>query len=229
LANAAKFIERHVGQDADDIHAALLRGGDIIAECEQTLCDSVSRILGNVMKPPVENESAARKRAHEVFAIANKKLTQLRDAISAKIVALEATTLPHPPKDMLGAVTAIQSMEIRTALRAMKDDERIRATRAAVLAGDAVFVHAATNGSSQLSGLSETEQVVARDMWQQRWHPDTLARVRQRRDGLTELDRLCGLLGTRVNKLFAERNASIDAAEKSAQLAQAAMGKSDAA
>jgi hypothetical protein len=71
--------------------------------------------------------------------------------------------------------------------------------------------------------MGQAEQAVARDMWQRKWHADTLERVARLRTALGQLDRLTGLFTNWTGSIFAEKNAAIAAAEKSAELARAAM------
>lgn len=107
----------------------------------------------------------------EIAEGANRKLTDTRDRAEAAIGRLEAATLPQLPKDVLGAVAAIQAMEIRAALRSMKAEDRLKTVKEAISAGDAVFVNSVVTGSNLLTGMGKAEVAVCRDMWQRTHHP----------------------------------------------------------
>ena len=117
LRAAGKIIEKHKASDADDIFDAMTRSADTISEAAGNVKIASERILANQMKTPIENAAAAKKRVKEIYDSAASKLTATRDKVDAAIAKLEQQTLPAPPKDMLGAVSAIQGMEIRTMLR----------------------------------------------------------------------------------------------------------------
>ncbi len=142
-----------------------------------------------------------------------------------KINELEQATLPQLPKDMLGAVRAIEAMEVRTALRSMKAEDRLKVVREAIEGADASFVAAVVNGSHLLTGMGKAEQAVARDMWQRAHHSDTMERLRRLRTAQGHLDRLSGLFTKWSGGILADQNAAVAAAERSAEFAAVAMAK----
>jgi hypothetical protein len=147
LQAAPKVIEKHKRNDNDDILNAMVHAADGIAEASTNAKTAAERILASEMKTPVQNISAARKRVAEISTAASRRLTDTRDRADAAIARLEQQTLPQLPKDTLGAVNAIQAMEVRQMLRAMKPEDRLKVVREAVEAGDAGFVSAVVNGS----------------------------------------------------------------------------------
>jgi hypothetical protein len=60
-----------------------------------------------------------------------------------------------------------------------------------------------------LTGLGEAEIAVARDMWQRKWHPDTVKRTDRLRAAQGHLDRLCRLYTSWTQSIYAEKNAAI--------------------
>ena len=158
---------------------------------------------------------------HRARAIA--RAAEGRARVEAAIGKLVTSTLPKPKKDMLGAVVAIEAMEVRSALRSMKPPERLKAVHDAVALGDENFVHAATTGLPTLSGLSATEQALLTDYWQRHWHSETLARISRLKAASTESDRQVALFGKWSSGVGASTNAAAAAAEKSQQLAAETM------
>ncbi|MBK5198893.1 MAG: hypothetical protein JJE37_11525 [Methyloceanibacter sp.] len=225
LQAAPKVIEKHKGSDDDDILNAMVRAADGIAEASTSAKTAAEAILANEMAEPIKNVANARRRVKEISEAATKRLTDTRDRVDGAIARLEAATLPQLPKDMLGAVAAIQGMEVRAALRSMKPDDRLKMVREAVESGDAGFVSAVVNGSHVLTGMGKAELAVARDMWQRKWHGETLARVQRLRAAQTQLDRLSGLFTRWSSGILADKDAAVAAAEKSDELAAAAMAK----
>jgi len=84
-------------------------------------------------------------------------------------------------------------------------------------------VAAATTGSPLLVGMGKAEQAVLLHAWQQKRHPDKIARITRLKAGLDQLDRLGPMFQSWALGLFADRNAAIESAERSAELAQAAV------
>jgi hypothetical protein len=225
LAAASKLIEKHKAKGEDDILDAMVRGADNLTEAAQHITQSASKILANVMQPQIKRLSNARRRTKEISDAANKKLTDTRDRIDAAIAKLEGATLPSAPKD---ATAMIYAGEVRTAIAKMKPDERIKACRDAVETSDEPFIAAVITGSSMLTGMTATELEVVKDMWRRKHHSDTVERARRLRTAQAELDRQAALFTSWSGSLFVEQNAAITAAEKSAELAKAAMAEASA-
>jgi hypothetical protein len=225
LQAAPKVIAKQKGSDDDDILNAMVRAADGIAEASRNAKVSAEAILANEMKTPIQNVTAARKRVAEISTAASRRLTDTRDRADAAIERLEAATLPQLPKDTIGAIAAIQAMEVRQMLRAMKPEDRLKVVREAVEAGEAGFVGAVVNGSHLLTGMGKAEQAVAKDMWQRAHHSDTMERLRRLRAAQGHLDRLSGLFTKWSSGILADQNAAVAAAERSAELAAAAMAK----
>jgi hypothetical protein len=144
----------------------------------------------------------------------------VRKRTERAIAALEATTLPPPPKD---AMAAFYAAEIRKALLSMPQAERAKAVSAAINDGDDAFVSAAVTGNVALVGLGKAEQAALTDAWRRKRHGATVARIDRLRAGLNEFNRVSSLLSGWAHSICAEQNALIAAAEESERLARAAM------
>ncbi len=223
LQAASGLVGKHASKDADEILDAMMRAADSITEASANVKAAHAKIMGDVMQPELKRLSNARKRVRELHDATSKKLTDTRDKVDRKLGELEASTLPCPKKDALGAVVAIEAMEIRGALRSMPQDQRLRAVRQAVEAGDANFVAAATTGSNLLTGMGDAEVSVARDMWQRAHSGPALERLQRLRAAQSQLDRLANLFTSWSGSIYAEKDAAVDAAERSAALAKSAM------
>ncbi len=204
--------------DVQSFLAVRAAGG--LTEAAQHVKTASDRILANQLQPEITNLAAARKRTREIHDAANRKLVDIRDKVDRKISELEAAVLPSKPKD---AMAMIYAGEVRAAIARMKPEERIKAARNAVEQADEPFVGAIITGSPMLTGMTETELEVVKDMWRRRHHAETVERTRRLRQGLGHLDRLSNLFTRWSGSIYAERNAAVDAAERSAALAKAAM------
>lgn len=110
-------------------------------------------------------------------------------------------------------------------LRSLDPKERLKVVRSAVDSGDASFVAAVVNGSHLLTGMAEAEQAVCRDMWARTWYGDTMERIARLRKAQGQLDRVTALFGKWAGDILADQSDAVEAAERSAELARAAMAK----
>ena len=223
LRAASKLIERHKGEEQDDILDMMLRGADSLTADVELIPVACERIMANKMQSELKNASAARRRVGEIAHKATAKLDADRDRAERAIAKLESAVLPSPPQDMLGVIAELKQIEVRSALRSMKSDERLKVLHDAVEAGDEVFAGAVINAPHHLTGLGPAELGMVTHEWKRKWHGQTLERIARLRASLGELDRLSGLLQTWASGIFHAQDANLSAAEQSERLARAAM------
>ena len=220
LRAAAACVEKHAAKDADEDFDALVQCAEVITNAAERVQSNCTAILANQMQTPIKNAATARNTAHKIFMGVAGKIDGVRKRTEHAIAALEASTLPQPPKD---AMAALYAGEIRKALLRMPETERSRAVNAAIIDGDDAFVSAALLGNVALTGLGKAETAALRDAWRRKRHGGTVARMESLRAGLSEFNRVSSLLSGWSLSLFADQHESIAATEESERLARAAM------
>jgi hypothetical protein len=226
LQAAAKFVEKHKGREDDAILNAMANAASTISDAAEHIKSSTEKILANQMADPLKNVANARRRVKEIADSSAARVTSTRDKIELKIAELEAATLPSPRKDTVGAIAAIEAAEVRTMLRSVSPDKRLKVVRDAIESADAPFVAAAISGSSHLSGLSQAETAIARDLWGRRHHTNTVERVERLKGALGQLDRVSALFSKWSGEILSDKSVAVAAAERSAELAAVAMKSS---
>lgn len=200
----------------------MLDAAEGISKCADKVKETVTAILGNQMQTSIKNATDAKKAANKLFTAITPKLDSTRQRVEAAIEQLELVTQLPKPKD---ATEAVYASEVRAALLRMTQAERSKAVAQAIDEGDDAFVSAAVTGNVVLSGLGKAEAVALTDAWRRKRHGDTVERIDRLRAGLAEFNRVSSLLGGWSLGLLAEQNAAIAIAERSAELAKAAMAE----
>jgi hypothetical protein len=202
----------------------MARATSNITEAAEHAKTAAERIMANEMQPEIQNLAAAAsarymmQRRPSSLPPATPSLERLMRLKPARCHSLRrACWMLSPPYRRWRSA----------ALRGMKQEERLRAVRAAVEAADESFVAAVVKDSHVLTGMGAAEQVVARDMWQRKWHADTLARAARLRAAQDQLDRVGALFTSWTGSIYAEKDAAVRAAEESAKAAREAMAKVD--
>ena len=219
LKGLPALIKRHRTKEPDDIIDLIERTAVDLQQAAEQLANSHAKIMGNQLAPPMHNAISARRVLGQHSHTALVKFDKARAHVEAAISKLEAETLPRPQKDQLGVIAELQASEIRSVLRSMKPNERLKAANDAVLAGDEGFTYACINGMPHLTGLSGTEVGLIRDFWQRHWHSETMERTGRLKAALSDLDRGGTLYGTFSGGIDVDLKASTAAAEELAKLA----------
>ncbi len=221
LQSAEALITKRRGKGGED--AAFDKLAAAAAEISSTAArvqDVVTKVLRNELATPLARAADAKRAANKLFQGVAGKLDSVRADTAKTIAALEAQTLPCPPKD---GPAAIYHAEVRTALARMAPADRTKVIRAAIKNADDVFTSAVILGNAALTGLSQSERDGLALEWQRTRHGPVLERIERLRAGLTEYDRLCALLQSFSLGIMQSKNAAVAAAEHSAELARAAM------
>ncbi len=225
LKSAVALINRHRIKEQRGVRQAdavldLMAGTALeLQEASEQIAVSYQKITANQMETPLRNSINAKRVVGQIRQQALARVDEGRAKAEAAIARLTHEMSPRPPKDMIGAVTAIESMEIRTALRGMQPNVRLKAVNDAILEGDEAFVYAALNSSVNLSGLTVAEQNLARDFWARHWHSETMQRVERLKAAQADADRGVALFDKWSNGVGSNMSAAIAAAEQSAKLA----------
>lgn len=170
----------------------------------------------------MKNASDAKAAANRLFQTIAPKLDSTRQKVEATIEALVASTQPPKPKD---AAAGIYAGECRAALLRMTPDARAKAVARTIDDGDDTFVSAAVTANIVLSGLGVAEAAALCDACRRKRHGPTLERIDRLKDALQEFGRLSSLLSSFSLGLLADQNAVVAAAERTAELAKAAIAE----
>lgn len=227
LTAARTFVEEEGGKDTDPdpvLEQLAQVAGSITATAEKVK-DTVTKVLDNRMATELKNVADAKNAASRIFRNVAPKLDGASRDVERAIEHLENGVALPAPKDAVGAAYAA---EVRAALSRMPEEQRAKAVRHAIRDGEDQFVAAAVLGNVALSGLGPAERNALADEWKQARHGPTLQRIERLRAAANQFDRMCALLSGWSMSLFEDQNAAIAAAEKSAELAKAALANVDA-
>ncbi|MGH6865600.1 MAG: hypothetical protein ACREDO_05395 [Methyloceanibacter sp.] len=226
LAAASRLVEKRGGKDQDDVFAVMVDTAGDITKAAERVRDTVTKILGNQMNTSIKNAADARASASKIFTRLAPRLDTVRQRTEAAIEQLEQSTQPPRPKDVAAGIYA---GECRAALLRMSPAERACTVEQAISDGDDAFVAAAVSGNVALTGLGKAEAVALCEAWRRKRHRSTVERITRLRAGLDEFNRVSSLLGGWSLGVLADKNAAIDAATRSAELAAKAVATAEVA